>query len=237
MAEHNRDFDATKHFDANRANVYDSKIRRIVPGYEAMHDLSLSLLHSHFPSQAEILVAGAGTGQEAVSCAQANPSWRITGVDPTEKMLAVARIHVEDLNLYDRVQLHLGWVKDLRNELPFDAATSILVMQFIPDNGAKKEYLREISSRLKPGGKFIIIDLVGDNTSREFEVFLATWKARQLRLGEDAEEVEKDFAHIVRDIRFITEDRMNSLLQEAGFKNIHKFFQAYLFCGWVADKA
>lgn len=236
MEENNRDFDAVKHFDSKRASVYDSKIRRIVPGYEAMHDLSLNLLNRHFPSQANILVAGAGTGQEAIACAQANPSWRITGVDPTEKMLSVARIHVEDLNLYNRVQLHLGWVKDLQSNLYFDAATSILVMQFIPDDGGKREYLQEISSRMKPGGKFIIIDLVGDKTSKEFEVFLSTWKARQLRMGEDAEEVQKDFEHISRDIQFITENRMNNLLQEVGFKNICKFFQAYLFCGWVADK-
>jgi tRNA (cmo5U34)-methyltransferase len=110
-------------------------------------------------------------------------------------------------------------------------------MQFIPDNGGKKAYLKEIASRLKPGGKFIVIDLVGDKAAREFEVFLSAWKTRQLRLGEDAEEVHKEFEHILRDIGFITEDRMRDLLQEAGFKDICKFFQAYLFCGWIAEKA
>jgi tRNA (cmo5U34)-methyltransferase len=237
MEENNRDFDATQHFDAQRASVYDSKIRKIVPGYETMHDLSLGLLHHHFPSQAHILVAGAGTGQEVIACGQVNPAWRITGVDPTEKMLSIAKIHIEYANLAERVDLHLGEVKDLPIEVHFDAATSILVMQFIPDNGGKKAYLKEIASRLKPGGKFIVIDLVGDKAAREFEVFLSSWKTRQLRLGEDAEEVHKEFEHILRDIGFITEDRMRDLLQEAGFKDICKFFQAYLFCGWIAEKA
>lgn len=237
MEENNRDFDATKHFDAQRASVYDSKIRKVVPGYETMHDLSLSLLHHHFPAQAHILVAGAGTGQEVIACAQVNPAWQITGVDPTDKMLSIAKIHVEYANLAERVDLHLGEVKDLPPEVHFDAATSILVMQFLPDNGGKKGYLREIASRLKPGGKFIVIDLVGDKAAKEFEVFLSSWKARQLRLGEDAEEVQKEFEHILRDIGFITENRMSDLLQEAGFRNIGKFFQAYLFCGWIAEKA
>jgi tRNA (cmo5U34)-methyltransferase len=237
MEEKNWDFDATKHFDAQRASVYDSKIRKVVPGYEMLHDLSLSLLHHHFPSQAHILVAGAGTGQEVIACGQVNPAWRITGVDPTEKMLSIAKIHIEYANLAERVDLHLGEVKDLPIEVHFDAATSILVMQFIPDNGGKKAYLKEIASRLKPGGKFIVIDLVGDKAAKEFEVFLSSWKARQLRLGEDAEEVHKEFEHILRDIGFITEDRMRDLLQEAGFKDICKFFQAYLFCGWIAEKA
>lgn len=237
MEENNRDFDATQHFDAQRASVYDSKIRKIVPGYETLHDLSLSLLYHYFPSQAHILVAGAGTGQEVIACGQVNPAWRITGVDPTEKMLSIAKIHIEYANLAERVDLHLGEVKDLPIEVHFDAATSILVMQFIPDNGGKKAYLKEIASRLKPGGKFIVIDLVGDKAAREFEVFLSSWKTRQLRLGEDAEEVHKEFEHILRDIGFITEDRMRDLLQEAGFKDICKFFQAYLFCGWIAEKA
>lgn len=237
MEENKQDFDAAKHFDAQRASVYDTKIRKVVPGYETMHDLSLNLLQRHFPSRANILVAGAGTGEEVISCAQGNLSWHITGVDPTEKMLSIARIHVEYANLNERVHLHLGEVKDLQPEAQFDAATSILVMQFIPDDGGKKEYLQAIASRMKPGGKFIIIDLVGDTASPEFAIFLATWKARQLRLGEDAAEVEKDFAHILRDIRFVSEERMGGLLREAGFTNVCKFFQAYLFCGWVADRA
>ena len=67
MKEEERKFDATKHFDEKRANAYETKIRRIVPGYEVMHDLSLNLLHNYLPSNANILVSGAGTGQEVLS--------------------------------------------------------------------------------------------------------------------------------------------------------------------------
>jgi tRNA (cmo5U34)-methyltransferase len=236
MEESGQKFDATEHFDEKRANVYEAKIRRIVPGYEVMHDLSLNFLHNYLPTQAHILVSGAGTGQEVLSYSQANPTWQITGVDPTEKMLSVAIERVNEKDLSDRIHLTQGQVKDLPHTPCFDAATSILVMQFIPDDGSKKEYLTEISSRLKPGAKFIIIDLVGDKTTHEFKMFISTWEARQLLKEEDKEEVKKDFEHIQQDLQFITENRMNDLLQEVSFKEIHKFFQSYLFSGWIAEK-
>jgi tRNA (cmo5U34)-methyltransferase len=236
MEEKEQKFDATKHFDEKRANAYETKIRRIVPGYEVMHDLSLNLLHNYLPSNANILVSGAGTGQEVLSYSFANSTWQITGVDPTEKMLSVAIERVKEKGLDDRIYLKQGQVQDLPTMPSFDAATSILVMQFIPDDGSKKEYLTEISSRLKPEAKFIIIDLVGDKSSSEFNMFLSTWEARQLLMGEDKEEVKKDFEHIRRDLQFITETRMNDLFEEVGFHKIHKFFQSYLFSGWVAEK-
>ena len=67
-------------------------------------------------------------------------------------------------------------------------------------------------------------------------MFLSTWEARQLLMGEDKDEVKKDFEHVRRDLQFITETRMNDLLEEVGFHKIHKFFQSYLFSGWVAEK-
>ncbi len=236
MKAGDKQFDVTKHFDEKLASVYDSKIRRRVPGYELMHDLAINLLHHYLPSQANILVSGAGTGQEAIAYSIANPTWQITGVDPTEEMLSKAIDQVNEQDLSDRIHLQLGQVKDLPLDPCFEAATSILVMQFIPDDGSKKEYLTEIISRLKPEAKFIIIDLVGDKTSYEFGMFLSTWEARQLLMGEDKEDVKKDFAHIRQDLQFITEGRMNDLLQEVGFKEIHKFFQSYLFSGWIAEK-
>jgi tRNA (cmo5U34)-methyltransferase len=236
MTKDKRQFDPTAHFDAKRANAYDVKIRRIVPGYEVMHDLSLHLLLNRLPPQATILVAGAGTGQEVLAYAHANPTWQITGVDSAEKMLAVARERVTEHELSNRIHLKLGKVKDLPRDQYFEAATSILVMQFIPDDGAKIEYLSEIFSRLKAGGKFIVIDLVGDKTSQEFDMFLSSWEARQLHLGEDKAEVKKDFEHIKRDLQFIAESRMDDLLREVGFREIHKFFQSYLFCGWIGEK-
>lgn len=233
----NENFDVTRHFDIKRSNGYERKIRRVVPGYEAMHEMAHFLLKAQLPEQARILVLGAGTGQEVISYALANPGWIITGVDPTESMLTVAHQQVAALNLADRVQLHLGYLDSLEAASLFEAATSILVMQFLADDGSKETYLRIIASRLKPQARLILVDLEGEKGSDEFETFAASWKGHQLGTRTDRAEVEKDFDHILRDIQFVPQQRIVELLESAGFTQVRKFYQAFLFGGYVAEKA
>lgn len=46
---------------------------------------------------------------------------------------------------------------------PFDAATCILILRLVPDDGAKLELLRQTRRRLKPAAPFVLVDqcLVG----------------------------------------------------------------------------
>jgi len=54
--------------------------------------------------------------------------------------------------------------------------------------------------------------------------------------GIPANELAKDRTHVESDLGFIPEDEMYALLTEAGFVNALRFYQAYLFGGWVATK-
>lgn len=233
----NENFEVTKHFDLERSNGYEQKIRCVVPGYEAMHEMAHSLLKTHLPEQASVLVVGAGTGQEVISYALANPGWKVTGVDPTESMLTMARQQVDERKLAERVQLHLGYLDSLESSSPFEAATSILVMQFLADDGSKESYLRSIASRLKSQARLILVDLEGEKGTDEFEVFAASWKSQQLGTRTDRADVEKDFDHILRDIQFVPQRRIEELLTVCGFVKVRKFYQAFLLGGYVAEKA
>lgn len=107
------------------------------------------------PEHAEILIVGAG-GKELTTFGKAFPAARLTGVDPSEKMLDVARQLTGRANLQSRVALHRGTITDL-DEKQFDAGTAMFVMHFLPDGG-KLEFLRAIHHRLKSGAKFILAD-------------------------------------------------------------------------------
>ena len=229
-------FDATKHFDASRSSAYDDKIRRVVPGYDAMHEMAHFLLRAHVAEHAKVLVVGAGTGKESITYALANPSWAITGIDPTEHMLSIAVQTAAHHQLAGRVNLHLGTLQTLESSPPFDAATSILVMQFLPDDGAKENFLREIAAHLKPKARLVLVDLEGTKASPEFNEFIAVWKAHQLATRADRADVEKDFEHIVRDIQFVPQPRIEELLHRAGFGHVRKFYSAFLFGGYVAER-
>ena len=69
----------------NMPVFYDEKIRKVIRGYNEMHDLSYYLLKDNLPEDAKILVVGIGTGHEAIKYAENQEGWHIVGVDPTQK--------------------------------------------------------------------------------------------------------------------------------------------------------
>ena len=232
----NTKFDATQHFGDRHASIYDEKIRKVIRGYNEMHDLSYYLLKDNLPQDAKILVVGIGTGHEAVTYAESQEKWRIVGVDPTPEMVKSSKNKVAKLGLAGRIEVFEGKVESLKED-NFDAVTSILVMQFLKDNGDKEEYLQNISEKLKKGAKLVVIDLEGQKGSEKFNILLSAWKKHQYSTRDDEEQIDKDFAHVETDLQFVSEERIFELLNAAGFKKICKFYQSYLFGGYIAEKA
>lgn len=235
MTEGN-DFDATQHFGDKHAGIYDEKIRKVIRGYREMHDLSYYLLKDNLPEKAKILVAGIGTAHEAVTYANNQETWKIVGVDPTPEMVKSSRNKVIGLGLANRIEVVEGRVENLK-ENNFDAATSILVMQFLKDNGDKEKYLQSISEKIKKGARLITIDLEGEKGSENFKLLLSAWKRHQYSTRDDKEQIDKDFEHVDTDLQFIPEKRTLELMAATGFTKICKFYQSYLFGGYIAEKA
>src|SRR5215203_5721197 len=228
---------AARYFDRERAQKYDCQIRMVVPGYEALHSIVCSLLQLELKKQASLLIAGAGTGTEIVKLGESSPGWRFMGVDPSADMVTVAHQRVSERGISERVDLYEGLVHQLSSSELFDAATLILVLHFVPDDGEKLRLLRSISSRLKPGAPFVIADLHGDRTSGRFWRFIAAWKNRQAALGMTGEEIEGLFENILSEIQFIPAKRIETLMYEAGFDDIEPFYGTLLLGGWVARKS
>ncbi len=229
-------FDATEHFGDKHASIYDAKIREVIRGYSEMHDLSYYLLKDTLEPNASILVSGVGTGHEAIIYATGQKGWQIVGVDPTSEMVQSSKNKIEQFEIGNRVKIIKGKVENIEDS-NFDAATSILVMQFLKDNGDKEQYLQEISKRLKKGSKIILIDLEGDKNSQNFNLLLSAWKCHQFNTRKDKEQTIKDFEHVDSDLQFIPEERITELLQLSGFKKICKFYKSYLLGGYMAEKA
>ena len=203
----NNNFNATQHFGDKHASIYDEKIRKVIRGYNEMHDLSYYLLKDNLPEDAKILVSGVGTGHEAITYAENQRSWSIVGVDPTPEMVTSSKNKITQLGLAGKITVVEGSVENIK-ENNFDAATSILVMQFLKDNGDKENYLKNISGKLKKGGKLIIIDLEGQKNSEKFKMLLSAWKSHQYDTRKDRDQIDKDFSHVDADLQFIPEERI-----------------------------
>lgn len=222
-------------FNGDWSNEYDDTAHKIIPAYHAIYELTQHLLRDRLNSEAKILVAGAGTGKEIIDCSKNNPRWSFTGFDPAEPMLSIARKKVAATSLESKISFVQGLIKDVVKK-DFDAATAILVMQFLPDDGAKLNFLKAIASKLKTGALIVLVDLEGKIGSDEYNVLNAAWKNHQLFTREKNDSVDKEFAMREKEVHFIPQERIELLFEEAGFIKIHRFFKAYLFGGYVAIK-
>lgn len=82
---------------------YAQTVARVNVGYDLTLTLTGCLLRALDEPQLELLVVGAGGGAEIARFLPPNPGWRLTGVDPSRDMLALAA--VAGLGLEDRVHL------------------------------------------------------------------------------------------------------------------------------------
>lgn len=227
-------FDPAKFFDRDRAQGYDQRIRKAIPGYEALHSMAATLLQLDLQQDARILIVGAGTGAEILTLSAAHPQWQLMGVDPSSDMMAIAQQQVIENSLGDRVKLHVGFTHELPESELYDAATLMLVMHFVPDNGEKLQLLQSITQRLKPKAPLILADIYGDKTSAQFAHFMAAWKHRLLSLAVPAEKVDEQFQFIMADLNVVPEARTVELLHEVGFQAIERFYSGLMYGGWVA---
>lgn len=228
----NDTYDPEKRFN-ERAQVYDDEIENIIPGYRTLHDLSHNILKSSLPKDARLLICGSGTGKEVIQYALENPGWNIVGFDIAEEMIGRATSKTEESGLQSRIALVHGGIGEVKQE-NFDGATSLLVSHFIPKD-EKTDFLRNISSRLKPGGKFIIADVSDDNNTVKFEEFLSVWKSFQLQTR-DTKDVEEMFKHVRGDLNNITVEETVSLLDKTGFIKINHFWKSLLINGFTMQK-
>jgi demethylmenaquinone methyltransferase/2-methoxy-6-polyprenyl-1,4-benzoquinol methylase len=106
---------------------------------------------------ARVLDLATGTGDLALLVARAEPSAQVIGVDPSERMLAVAREKVEKAGLGARVTLSAGNAEQLSFESrSFDGLCIAFGIRNVPD---RDRALREMARVTKLGGRVAILEL------------------------------------------------------------------------------
>lgn len=224
-------------YKADHARRYDDTIRRVIPGYDALHSMTGVLLRDAIPDDGRILVVGAGTGSELLALGAMGPQWRFTACDPASDMLAVARDRLAGQPVEARTTLHACITDDLpAEETAFDAATCLLVMHFLPDDGSKLALLKSIAARLKPGAPLVLADMHEDPASERWQRILRAWAGWQVSNGIDPEMVERGLQHVRRSVHFVPRARMEALFDEAGFEPSMDFWHAFQFGAFLTRR-
>lgn len=220
-------------FDQDTATEYDRGIRRTLPTYDGLVKLTTTALRIGTGKNANVLVIGAGGGNELVEFSKHNPGWTFTAADPSEPMLAEARAKVEAQFGLDRVRFVAGSAQDVPSDHQFDAASCLLVLHFIEDEEAKIELLWDIRKRLKPCAPFVLASMVGDREDPSFDELFALWRHSWIDRSSLSEAQVLEMEKTVRALSFVPPGAIEELLREAGFGRITQFFQTTFFKAWM----
>ncbi|WFA05565.1 class I SAM-dependent methyltransferase [Bacillus sp. HSf4] len=222
--------------DWNHPDVqqYEKKIALKIPCYHMLYDMMDRLLTVRLDQdEADVLVVGAGGGQELLTLGRRHPNWSYTGVDPSAHMLNLARHRLKNARLQLKADFIEGEVKKLEREHQYDAATCMLVLHFVRD---KRTFLQNIAARLTEGAPFFLAAIQGDLDSESFRWQMEAWKEHMLGNGISEPEWESFAASIGRQSHPVPAEEAEALLKESGFTNVTRFFSAYLIDGWFAVK-
>jgi tRNA (cmo5U34)-methyltransferase len=223
------------------AEAYDQQQQGLRPLMDLLHAVLVAGL-MELPTEAKILVAGAGTGAEVRMLARRFPTWRFTLVDPSAPMLAVAKRHAEAEGFVDRCTFHHGFVSS-RQERGFDAATSILVSHFLTDATERQAYFEAIAARLQPSAPLFNADLCARREDPAFDVTMDLWL--RIRQGpSDSQPTPANNHAPGSDFRAVFgtkvavhgPEEVEAMMRRAGFTEVTLCCQALLIRGWLARR-
>ncbi|MCG2609292.1 class I SAM-dependent methyltransferase [Acinetobacter sp. SM34] len=209
---------------------YDEHIRKLIPGYEVVHQQIRALLKTYVDEYAHVLIVGCGTGYELGHLVQSFPDWTFTATELSETMLDKAKHHIHALNASHRVEFVLGNLDQLKTGQSYDAALSILVTHFV-DYADKPQFFKAISSRLKSQGIFITFDLTRIKSEQGLQALKYLCEANGLTTSQAAAMVDR----LDDDFYPLSEQETFEQLKGCGFDSIERFTQILCYQGFIAQ--
>lgn len=216
-----------------QAQNYDKQWEKTAPLKEALH-LSIRLVLTDLPDDANILCVGVGTGDELLYLANAFPNWRFTLVEPATAMLDICKARAKQKGIENRCTFHEGYIDTLPAAEPFHAATALLVSQFLVKRVERKKFFSKIASLLHKGGYMINSDLSADMSSDEYKIMYEVWVRMWKYAGvtdEQIENISKPFGKIVA---ITPQKEIEKIIIESGFSAPILFSQALLIHTWFS---
>ncbi len=209
---------------------YTDGPRRFVPGLADLHRMTGVLLAERAPSDANVLVLGAGGGLELTALAQAHAGWRFEGIDPAAEMLKLAAQTMGPLA--SRARLREGYIEDASTG-PFDAAVCLLTLHFL-DADERLSTVREVHRRLKPGAPFVVAHSSLPTEREDRDIWLTRYMAFAIASGADVEYTGKARDAVDKMSGMLPADTDPAILKAAGFSDVTQFYQGFTWRGWIA---
>jgi tRNA (cmo5U34)-methyltransferase len=213
-----------KRFKAEEAGGYDDVIKRRVPLYNEIQTLMVSLLPFSKKEYLKVLDLGCGTGGTSVVLLKDFPLARVTGIDSSSDMLAVAAAKVK------QTTWRIDFIcQNINHPLPlvegaFDAIISAFSLHYLTED-EKKALFSRCCEALKPGGMFIDAEAVISPSAKVYQLYMEKWKEFQRSDGFSEDEIGAQMLKFVRDVKPLTVERQLGLMNKAGFADVECYFK------------
>jgi tRNA (cmo5U34)-methyltransferase len=133
------------HFDPS---TYLENMRADIPVFDKVQEETARATEG--VAARDVLELGVGTGMTAKRVLAVHPKAKLVGIDESEAMLAEADVAGD---------LRVSRLEDPLPEGPFDLVVSCLAIHHLDAKG-KRDLFRRIAAVLKPGGRFVLADVV-----------------------------------------------------------------------------
>lgn len=206
------------------AQDYDRLRPALIPCFDDFYGVAVRLLGEPGPAPLRVLDLGAGTGLMSLFVLAAFPNARLTLVDVSEDMLALARKRFTgNPNVefraadYAAAGLGEGW----------DAIVSALSIHHLPHD-AKRDLFGRVARALVPGGVFVNAEQVLGETPA-IEARQEAWWHREIRRrGATEHDVAQALERMRHDIMATAGDQLTWMV-EAGLTEVHSPYRCHRF--------
>ncbi len=218
--------------DQARVAAYVAQGPRVfLPGFETLQVLMRQLMSEYLGETASVLCLGAGGGTEIATLRAGHPGWTFLGVDPSSEMNRAA---LDLLGDDPNVTIQTGLIY-AAPEGPFDGATFMLALHFIPDDGAKLDTLKALRARLKPGAPLFLANHCNDKGAPDSELWFDRQNAFAIANGLDTDYARGQRKRFTTSLKSVSAARDEGLMAEAGFGDIQLVFAALSWRAWLAS--
>ncbi len=209
---------------------YDKQRRQLLPCFDDYYNLPLTVLDFK-GEEPKVLDIGSGTGLFSSILLKKYPKAKITLIDLSDKMLAVAR---ERFMNYQGFQFIVDDYTKHNFVEKFDIIISALSIHHLSAT-EKEDLYHKCYQMLNEDGTFINVDQVLSPSPEIETMFSNLWRAFVEKSGLSKDEILKAYERVSFDNPSTLADQL-SWLSKAGFRCVDSLYKYYHFCVLYAKK-
>lgn len=221
-------------FDSQVTEVFDDMLKRSIPGFDVMREITTSIAAKFAISETYILDLGCSKGGAIAKLVEVlDESYKFRGIEISEPMRLEAQKRFKDSK--SRVEII---DMDLRINFPRDPTSvvlSVLTLQFIPIEYRQK-IVKQVYDCLIPGGAFILVEKVLGSDAVMNEILVKEYYDLKGKNGYTEEQINTKRRALEGILVPVTSKWNEEILAKSGFQSVDSFWRNLNFVGWVAIK-